>query len=196
MGERVKWTVEAIQILRDKYTTTPIEQLAAELGRSIISVQLKASRIGISQRRNIIDIDKFFTKFAISDREFNGTPCWEWARKKNRDGYGRFIYNHKTVMAHRFAYEYFVGSIASDKEMDHLCRNRGCVNPMHLEQVTQRINALRGISPMAINARKTHCLRGHEFDKQNCRVNKYGHRHCRMCHRLRMRVYNRKINKT
>lgn len=90
--------------------------------------------------------------------------CWEWVGTRSRKGYGRFSVNAKRVAAHRFAYEEFVGHIPDGLEIDHLCRNRSCVNPKHLEPVTHKENVLRSpVNPIAIAASKTTCAEGHEL---------------------------------
>jgi hypothetical protein len=92
--------------------------------------------------------------------------------------------------AHRAVYEMEVGPIADGLEIDHLCRNRGCVNPAHLEPVTHKENVLRGATVPGLNAVKTHCLRGHEFDEENTRhIARNGRRVCRACMRERCREY-------
>ena len=117
--------------------------------------------------------------------------CWEWRGWRNAGsgqtsgGYGRLWISGKHVAAHRLAYELFVGSIPEHLTLDHLCRNRGCVNPFHLEPVTMRDNSLRGISFAAKNAPKTHCPRGHPYDLFNTYVDPRGRRECRICKRLR-----------
>lgn len=95
------------------------------------------------------------------------TGCWLWLASKYPSGYGQVGWSHngvkKVVGAHRVAYESLVGSIPEGLHIDHLCRNRACVNPSHMEVVSPGENVLRGVGPSAANARKTHCKRGHEF---------------------------------
>jgi hypothetical protein len=106
--------------------------------------------------------------------------CWVWQRNYDSNGYGR----HLHWKAHRFAWLVLVGPIADGLQLDHLCRNRGCVNPTHLEPVTQRENLLRGETIYAANAAKTHCKYGHEFTPENTRIIPRGRR-CRACERRR-----------
>src|SRR5438105_7122344 len=84
--------------------------------------------------------------------------CWSWLASKDRDGYGFFCVSKDRPddRAYRVAYRLLVGPIPNGLELDHLCRNPGCVNPTHLEPVSHRVNVLRGQGPSAINARKTH----------------------------------------
>lgn len=90
------------------------------------------------------------------------------------------------ITAHRFAYSAFVEVIPSDMVVDHLCRNHACVNPDHLEPVSQRTNLMRGESPSAIAAVATHCPQGHPYDATNTYVNPTsGHRSCKDCRRAR-----------
>jgi hypothetical protein len=83
--------------------------------------------------------------------------------------------------AHRVAFEWLVGPVPKGLVLDHLCRNRGCVNPSHLEPVTQQVNTLRGAGPAARNANKAHCKWGHEFTPENTGVDKRGKRWCKTC---------------
>ncbi len=111
------------------------------------------------------------------------SPCEEWAGQTDRHGYGRVFVDGKYRGAHRVAYEKERGAIPDGLEIDHLCRNRRCVRVDHLEAVTHRENMLRSETPVAENARKTHCVEGHPFDEENTRVRPNGDRRCKQCER-------------
>lgn len=113
--------------------------------------------------------------------------CWLWRGSLNHNGYGQFSISTTNNRAHRVAYHWLVGEIPEGLELDHLCRVRHCVNPAHLEPVTPRVNMLRGDSVAAINARKTHCVRGHVLAGRNVRIESDGGRRCRACAAQRMR---------
>lgn len=117
-----------------------------------------------------------------------GAPeqCWDWTGATSHDGYGILVVARYTVYAPRFSWELVNGPMPAGLEPDHLCRNRACVNPDHLEPVTHRVNVLRGVSPSAINARKTHCNRGHEYTPENTYVQpSTGGRSCLACIKAR-----------
>lgn len=122
--------------------------------------------------------DRFWAKVDKSG------DCWEWTAFLTPDGYGRFGLDGAIVAAHRTAYELVVGPIPDGLQIDHLCRNRKCVNPDHLEPVTQLENARRGFW-----ATKTHCKHGHEFTPENTYIRPTGARQCRTCNRAAVATY-------
>ena len=87
------------------------------------------------------------------------------------------------------SYEHFRGAIPEGLNLDHLCRNRKCVNPDHLEAVTQRVNVMRGVSVTAENMRKSHCPTGHPYDAANTYVRANGHRGCRACRKVHKQAF-------
>lgn len=120
--------------------------------------------------------------------ELTESGCWRWLGYVDPNGYGRKnLRKHEGggyVYAHRWSYEQMVGPIPEGLTIDHLCRNRGCVNPEHLEPVTRGENVLRGEGPAAQAARKTHCPKGHAYEGENLYVNpNTGHRMCVTCQR-------------
>lgn len=125
------------------------------------------------------------------DKVEKTNSCWTWKANCDSSGYGLFKFNKKMVSAHRFAYKLLKGEIPKGLELDHLCRNIICVNPNHLEPVTHKENMLRGISPTAINAIKTHCIHGHEFNEKNTYISPVGSRACRICVNNSVKKYQR-----
>lgn len=104
--------------------------------------------------------------------------CWEWMGTLD-DGYGHLSYHGTKMRVHQVSYILFVGPLTKGLTIDHLCYNRACANPAHLEEVTRGENVLRGNTASGLNSRKTHCKNGHLFDI----VRKNGARGCRICYR-------------
>lgn len=125
-----------------------------------------------------MDVDRFGRFFSKVDLG-PAHKCWPWRGKITTNGYG--VSADKVV--HRIAYEFLVGPIPEGLTLDHLCRNRACVNPAHLEPCTLKTNVLRGEGLTAIHSRKTHCVNGHEFTLENTYLRPTGGRRCRTCAR-------------
>lgn len=131
--------------------------------------------------------ERFFNSFSFS------TGCWEWTGSKHSQEhpYGIFFLHNKKERAHRISYELFVGKIPDGLHIDHLCRNKSCINPAHLEVVTHVQNIMRGDCVGAINARKTHCIYGHPLSGKNLSLRPQPdgrvHRLCLACARRRQR---------
>lgn len=125
--------------------------------------------------------------------------CWEWTAAKTNGGYGLFSApmpggRRKSCLAHRWAYMALIGPLPYPLVIDHLCRNVSCVNPWHMEPVTQQVNLLRGDTFQARNAAKTECLRGHPYGEHNTGY-QGGGRYCLTCHRDRARDRARRLRR-
>jgi hypothetical protein len=124
-------------------------------------------------------------RFLVKVSEPTETGCLLWLACKNVAGYGYFVWGGRTGYAHRYAWERVHGPIPPDLEIDHIvCDNTSCVNVEHLKLSTERDNTLRSrTSAAAVNARKTHCLRGHSFSGDNLHMDPSGKRICIACKR-------------
>lgn len=134
---------------------------------------------------NIVEIiDKYVEKT---------DSCWIWRGSVNKNGYGQHGSTKRAgsiKQAHRKVYTLLVGTIPDGMQLDHLCRNRICVNPNHLEPVSPRENLLRSpFTTASINSQKTRCKWGHPFDLQNTRTHKSGKRECIKCKSIRSKSW-------
>ena len=123
----------------------------------------------------------------------NESGCWDWVGAKQPTGYGQVWNGSRPEQAHRVAYREFVAEIPHGHEIDHQCRNRGCVNPSHLLAVTHKENMHRSESVFGENARKTECKRGHSLSGLNLHITPKGARQCRTC--LAMHARNAKARR-
>lgn len=124
--------------------------------------------------------DRFWSKVG------RGGPsdCWEWTGPINAKGYGRFHAVGASEMAHRTSVRLSGREIPEGFEVDHVCRNRRCVNPAHLRVVTHQENLLAGATIVAAAAARTHCPKGHPLSGTNLSISR-GKRRCMECDRLR-----------
>jgi hypothetical protein len=137
---------------------------------------------------DVRQFERFMAKVEITD------GCWNWTAGKKPNGYGQFGLSkeRRSTYPHRIAYEHFVGTIPDGTEIDHLCFNRLCVNPAHLQTVTHAENCLRGEGLAAVNTRKTHCPQGHAYAEHGVHQVD-GSRRCRPCHAAKQRRYKQRL---
>lgn len=125
------------------------------------------------------------------ESRYNGSQCWEWLGATNSKGYGCVTNGKgKSVLSHRTAYQIIVGEIPEGMTIDHLCRNKTCLNTDHLEPVTTQENTRRHYATV------THCKKGHELSGDNVYRKKrsYGHqRVCRTCNYEYMKTYRARV---
>lgn len=139
-----------------------------------------ANRLAIQRFQKFIELDLL-------------TGCWLWKGAIRKDGYGHFNLKYGSVFPHRFSYEYWNGKIPQGLQIDHLCRNKNCVNPAHLEAVTGDENRRRGLS-YKHHSQKTHCPQGHEYNEENTYYQKFKDgkqsRKCIACNKINTTIQN------
>ena len=123
-------------------------------------------------------LERIRAKIRHYSEPHNPGECWPWKGCLDPPGYGQFYFEGTRCKAHQASYRAFKGPVPPQLEIDHLCRNRSCVNPDHLEAVTHAVNQGRGKW-----ARRSHCKNGHPYDVENTRVTPKGSRACRACNR-------------
>lgn len=138
-------------------------------------------------------LEKALARFEKHYEPEPNTGCWLWTARLTGGGYGHFRVCVAgvawSVPAHRWLYEVTVSQVPPKLHLDHLCRQRSCVNPAHLQPVTPRENVLRGVGPCAANAKLTACRRGHAFTPENTGFENGGRRRrCRTCDRDQARI--------
>jgi len=160
----------------------------AECGKPVFSTALCSSHYKRKRRygdprksHRARTFEECFREFAVK-----GSGCWEWSGPKYANGYSKLTSGRKQKLGHRWSYEHHIGEIPKDLVIDHLCRNRGCVNPDHLEAVTNEENLMRGAGYALRNGMRTACINGHEYTSENTYVHpRTKEIRCRTCAAIR-----------
>lgn len=122
----------------------------------------------------------------LSHVRFDASGCWIW-QSAQRNGYGQFRWNRKSISSHRTSYLLFIGEVEKGKHLHHACKNKLCVNPEHLALVTPKEHCRLDNNACGQNAAKTHCKNGHEFTPENTKIRPDGARSCKICCRAAVR---------
>ena len=164
------------RVCRIEGCAEPMRSAEYEMCRSHMQLWKKYGTVAPA----VVRLERFMEKV-----EAGPDGCWDWTASLTEQGYGRFAAGHGAPYqkAHRASWEMFRSEIPDGLEIDHLCYNRRCVNPDHLEPVSPAVNQRRRAE------RVTHCAEGHEYTANNTYVSKENERHCRTCHRKAMQKY-------
>lgn len=136
---------------------------------------------------------KALTDIPLDRITVNENGCWIWDGTRHEDGYGIIFISGKREYVHRIMYQLFIGPVNNKRELDHLCRNPSCCNPLHLEAVSSRENSLRGNHPLFVTHREQRCRRGHDLTvAENVRRSDDGRVRCRVCATAYQQEYRRK----
>ncbi len=141
-----------------------------------------------AERQDSFTAETLRALYMVEDRGFRN-PCWIWKGSPDKLGYCRITFRGKRQMAHRFAYEFLIGPFPEGLEPDHLCRNRSCVNPDHIEPVTHAVNMARSLNPNNIAHETRICRRGHPQTAETSYVSRRGETICRICRNARSRRF-------
>jgi hypothetical protein len=144
----------------------------------------------IARRKGETDLDLLGRLTIAYVEKSDLTGCWNWRGKIGKAGYGHIKIGGKDLLVHRFFCRTLNGEIPEDFQVDHLCGNRTCVAPAHLEAVTHTENWLRSDSAIRRQLDQVVCLHGHPLSGVNLYVDKRGHRDCRECRRRRSAEWN------
>jgi HNH endonuclease len=135
--------------------------------------------------------ERLLSRVIFEDEAFPENGCWFWTGALTDRGYASFSSGYKSYNAHRWLYQWKYGPLPATLQLDHLCRNRHCINPDHLEPLTQKEHSARTPENSSWFTSPTHCKYGHELTPENVYLypNANGRfaRHCRTCRRLRQR---------
>lgn len=191
----MNWTVNEEKLLVENYANKSEKELLLLFpDRTWGALTIKAFRLNLKRQRwRTLEeaMAKYLNKNSgiFGENESYPTECWIWTGPISGSGYGKVTLGNIQYTAHRIIYETIIGKIPKELELDHLCRVRPCCRPLHLEPVTGRENKLRGISPAAINARKTRCINGHKLNAGNVWIGGNGWRYCRKCLKVKLKKY-------